>query len=74
MFQRLKNIGWNGWLALLDFIPLVNLAVSIPSAIYPEGYADTKKLDKTGKILVGVFVGCIVLLVVAILIPALLLK
>lgn len=70
MFQRLKNIGWNGWLALLGLIPVVNLFVSIPSAICPEGYAAAKKLDRAGKILAGILVGSIVLLVIAIAIPS----
>jgi uncharacterized membrane protein YhaH (DUF805 family) len=51
VFQRLINIGWNGWLALIGFIPLVGLWVSIPAAIFPEGYANTRKLDRTGRIL-----------------------
>ena len=70
MFQRLKNIGWNGWLALLGLIPVVNLAVSIPSAICPEGFAATRKLDRAGKILAGMLVVSIVLLVFAIALPA----
>ena len=70
MFQRLKNIGWNGWLALLGLIPVVNLVVSIPSAICPEGFAANKKLDRAGKILAGILVVSIVLLVVAIAIPS----
>lgn len=65
MFQRLMNIGWNGWLALLGLIPLVALFVSIPSAIFPEGYAATKKLDRAGKILAGILVASIALLVIA---------
>ncbi len=65
MFQRLKNIGWNGWWALLDFIPVANLFVAFLSAICPEGYAATRKLDRTRWILVGI----IVLGLVAILIP-----
>ena len=55
--SRLHNIGRSGWWSLLILIPIANLFVGIPCAIFPEGYQDTKKLDTAGKIIAGIFIG-----------------
>jgi len=32
--QRLRDIGWNPWWALLKLIPIIGLAVSIPCGFF----------------------------------------
>jgi uncharacterized membrane protein YhaH (DUF805 family) len=61
--QRLKNMGYSGWWSLLIFVPLANLLVGLRCLICPVGYADTKRLDRTGKILTWIVV-CLFLLFV----------
>jgi len=62
--NRLHNIGRSGWWSLLILVPLANLFVGIPCAIFPEGYQDTKKLDTAGKIIAGIFIGLAVVVFV----------
>lgn len=64
--NRLHNIGKSGWLSLLIFIPIANLFVGIPCLMFQEGYQDTKKLDTTGKIIAGLFIGLVVLMILVI--------
>jgi uncharacterized membrane protein YhaH (DUF805 family) len=58
--ERLRNIGMSGWWSLLILVPIANIILGVKCLIYQEGYQDTKKLDRTGKIigwsLVGLFV------------------
>jgi uncharacterized membrane protein YhaH (DUF805 family) len=61
--NRLKNVGYSGWLCLLIFVPLVNLWFWFICIVAPEGYADHKKLDTAGKIIVCVFLGIFALAV-----------
>lgn len=46
--------------ALLTLIPIANLFLAARCAICPEGYADTKKLDRSGRILASIMIGCVV--------------
>ena len=62
--QRLKNLGYSGWWSILMFVPLANILVGLRCLICPMGYADTKKLDKAGKIVSGVVVALFILAVV----------
>ncbi|NWK56399.1 DUF4339 domain-containing protein [Verrucomicrobiaceae bacterium N1E253] len=62
--KRLKNTGCSAWLALLSFIPLANIWVSIRCICAPPGYSDTKKLDTAGIILFCLFVLAPILLFV----------
>lgn len=69
--MRLKNTGWSGWWALGMFVPLLNFYVGLRALAFPEGYSDHKTLDTPAKILIGLFVGFIVLGIgAAIIIPA----
>jgi hypothetical protein len=61
--QRLKNMGYSGWWSLLLFVPLVNILVGLRCLICPVGYADTKRLDRTGTILTVIVVGLFLLFV-----------
>jgi len=66
--NRLHNIGKSGWLSLLIIIPIANLFVGIPCLVLPEGYQDTKKLDITGKVIVGILIGLGVLTIVGLIV------
>ena len=54
--KRLHNLGSSGWLCLLQLVPIANLWLAYRICCCPEGYADHKTLDKTGKILIGILV------------------
>ena len=71
VINRLKNIGRSGWWSLLILVPIANLFVGIPCAIFPEGYQDTKKLDTAGKIIACIFIGLVVLGLVCVVIGSL---
>jgi uncharacterized membrane protein YhaH (DUF805 family) len=60
-FPRLKNLGYSGWWALGLFVPILNLLVGLRCLAAPEGYADHKTLDGPGKVIVGLFIGLIVM-------------
>ena len=64
--QRLRNMGFSPWMALLALIPVVEFVVTIPCLCAPAGYAHTKKLDTTGKIIAAIAIGCLVLSVLAV--------
>ena len=72
VYYRFDNIGYKnaGPLALLTLIPLVNIIVGYRCLVLPKGYAETKVLDQTGKVLSWLFIALIILIVVAMLIPA----
>jgi uncharacterized membrane protein YhaH (DUF805 family) len=57
--NRLRNIGTSGWDSLLILVPLANIYIGIKCLICQEGYEDTKKLDTTGRMIVGVSIGLI---------------
>lgn len=65
-WQRCKNIGMNPWWCLGIIVPLVNIFVGLRCTAYPEGYEDHKTLDGPAKIIIGLFVGAIVLTIIAV--------
>jgi uncharacterized membrane protein YhaH (DUF805 family) len=69
--MRYKSIGYSPWLILLAIIPLVNLVVGYQCLALPPGYAQTKQADRVMKIVSGVYILVILLIVLAIAIPAL---
>lgn len=70
--MRLKNTGWSGWWVLGMFVPLLNIYVGIRALAFPEGYSEHKTLDTPAKILIGLFVGILVLGIgAAIIVPVL---
>lgn len=70
--SRLRNIGSNGWWCLLMLVPIANLIVGLRCLAMPEGYRDHRTLDTAGKVVIGLFVGALVLgILLAILIPVL---
>ena len=48
------------------FVPLLNIIVAVRCVAAPEGYADHKTLDTTGKIIVGIVIALIALLILAV--------
>lgn len=66
--NRLRNIGMSSWWSLLILVPIANLFILVRCLMCPEGYQDTKKLDTTGKIIAGIFIGLLVLVVVSLVI------
>ncbi len=65
-YQRLKNLGYSGWWLLVFIVPILNLLVALRCLAAPEGYADHKTLDSTGKIIMWIFIGFIALIVAAV--------
>lgn len=54
VYFRLKNIGMNPWWALGLVIPILNIFIGVRCLAFQEGYADTKKLDTAGRVIVGI--------------------
>jgi len=65
MVQRLNNAGYSGWWCIGSFIPLLNIFVAFLMLVAPEGYADHKTLDTSGKVVCGLFIGFMILAVIA---------
>ena len=72
-YQRFVNIGSNGWWCLMIFVPIANIYFGLKALAFPTGYDDHKEMDTAGKVIIGLFVGMIVLgVVAAIMIPMML--
>jgi hypothetical protein len=58
VFYRLQNIGYKNpaLLALLGYIPIVNLYFGYACLAFPKDYAVTKKMDPTGRLLTLLFI------------------
>ena len=65
---RLKNIGASTWLALLLIVPIANLYVIFRCFVEPEGYQNTKELDRAGNIVASIVGYTLFLLVIGIVI------
>jgi len=63
--KRLQNQGHSGWWVLGLIVPILNIAVSVKCIAAPEGYADHKTMDTSGKVVVGLLLAAIVLTVAA---------
>ncbi len=46
IYYRLKNTGMNPWWCLALWIPIVGWYIWFRCLFYPEGYSETKKMDK----------------------------
>lgn len=64
--QRLKNLGYSGWWVIGFIVPILNILVGLRCLAAPEGYADHKTLDGPAKVILGIFVGVIVLAIAAV--------
>lgn len=61
--QRLINVGLSGWWVLGLIVPILNIWVAVQCIAAPEGYAQHKTLDTAGKVIIGVFLGGVVLVI-----------
>ena len=68
--KRLQNMGYSGWWILGLIVPILNIVVALRCLACPEGYADHKKLDSAGKIILGLFFGLILLMVLFVVLAA----
>jgi uncharacterized membrane protein YhaH (DUF805 family) len=66
--QRLKNIGRNPWLSLLSPIPIVSIFICIPCLYAPPNYANTKTLDRAGRVIIWILWGLAGLVVLGVVI------
>ena len=62
---RLKNIGSSQWWCLLVLVPFANLGLIAGCLALQEGYAETKRMDKPGKILLWFSIPALLLYLVA---------
>ncbi len=63
--RRLQNLGMSGWAFLWLFVPVMTIWISWRMMVCPAGYEDHRTLDTAGKVLTGLFVGFIILAVIA---------
>lgn len=61
---RLQNIGRSGWWFLLLFIPFVNIYVAALCLFAPAGYAQSKKLDTSARVILLLIIGVIILMAI----------
>jgi uncharacterized membrane protein YhaH (DUF805 family) len=61
--MRLRNIGVSEWWVFLRFLPWVGLFMSIGLQSAQTGWAESKRLDKSGWAIVGVHAALIALIV-----------
>lgn len=66
---RLKNLGLSKWWLLSGFVPGLNLVGCYRLTVCPEGWGNSRTLDKTGKILIWVWVVIILLAIAGIFLP-----
>ena len=52
--SRLANIGMSRAWAWLSFVPIVNWFLWVRCQIFPEGYAQTRTLDRSARVLIGI--------------------
>lgn len=63
---RLNNIGYSPWLSLLVIVPLANLIIGVICLSCQQGYAQAKRLDTAGRVVLWLCIGAIVLSVAAV--------
>ena len=72
--QRLQNVGMNGWWTLAFIVPFLNIYIGLVCLAFPPGYKTHKTFDTAAKVLMGLFIGFILLgvigVVAAIALPA----
>jgi hypothetical protein len=65
--MRIKNLGISRWWLLWMCVPVLNLVAGYRFMFCPEGWGDTRTLDKKGKIALGLFIALILLAFVGVL-------
>ncbi len=69
-WHRMKNVGYHPAMGLLVLVPIANIWAGLICLAAPEGYRYSRKLDRTGKIIMGIFIGLIVVSIAAVVILA----
>lgn len=60
VYLRMINIGWNPAMSLISMVPLADWFLEVPALAFQENYAATKKIDRTGKLIIWLpFIGAI---------------
>ena len=65
--MRIKNLGISRWWLLWMCVPVMNIVAGYRFMFCPEGWGDTRTLDKKGKIALGLCIGLFVLAMVGLL-------
>ncbi|MFN0129262.1 MAG: hypothetical protein ACKV19_21545 [Verrucomicrobiales bacterium] len=68
VYYRLKNIGMNPWWCLGALVPILNIFVGFRCLLCQEGYVETRKLDRAGRIMVWIILALMVLVVGAVIV------
>ncbi|MEM6911863.1 MAG: hypothetical protein AAF555_09810 [Verrucomicrobiota bacterium] len=61
VYHRMKNIGRNPWWCWFVFLPLVGFAIRIPCLVFPEGFSETRRLDRAGRVTLVLLVSAFLL-------------
>lgn len=64
-WMRIKNLGISGWWLLGMFVPVMNIVAGYRFMFCPEGWGDSRTLDKGGKIALGIFIALMLLVFAA---------
>ena len=65
-FARLKNIGMSRWWFLGNFVPILNIFLSVWVMSRQEGWVETRQLDSAGKVIAWVMWICFLLVILAV--------
>jgi uncharacterized membrane protein YhaH (DUF805 family) len=63
--KRISNLGMSGWAILWSFVPFMNLWIHWRMMACPAGYEDHRTLDTAGKVISGLWIGLLVLAILA---------
>ena len=63
-YHRLKNAALNPWLGVLLIVPFANLWIGWRCLACQEHYGRSRKLDKAGRVVTRIIIGCVALVVI----------
>ena len=66
VLSRLQNLGMSRWNFLWNLVPIASIWINYRIVACPAGYADSKKLDGSGKLLAFFYFASIILPIVGI--------
>jgi hypothetical protein len=69
-YHRLKNAALDPWLSMLLLVPFANLWIGWRCLACQENYGRSRKLDKAGRVVTRVILGCVGFVVVGAIITA----
>ena len=65
-FARLKNIGMSRWWYLANFVPILNIFISVWIMSRQEGWVETRQLDTAGKVIAWIMWTIFILAILAV--------